>query len=193
MLICEAAGFDVILVETVGVGQSETTVAGMVDASVLLQLPNTGDDLQAIKRGIIELADVVVINKADLDRAAADRARQQFVGALAMLRTASPHWRPPVIVASATAATGIDALWTAIEQYRKVMTDSGELQARRRRQAVDWMWTLIDGGLRGLFRQHPRVRHDLDDVSRAVADGRMTPAAAAHRLLAYLDGIRHGP
>ena len=109
-----------------------------------------------------------------------------------MLRTASPHWRPPVIVASATAALGIDALWTAIEHYRKVMTESGEFQGRRRRQAVDWMWTLIDGGLRGRFRQHPQVRHDLENISRAVADGRMTAAAAAHRLLGYLDGIRPG-
>jgi len=190
MLVCEAAAFDVILVETVGVGQSETTVAGMVDVFVLLQLPNAGDDLQAIKRGIVELADVVVINKADIDRGAAERARHQFAGALAMLHTASPHWRPPVIVASAAAAMGIDALWTAVEHYRKVMTESGEFQARRRRQAVDWMWTLIDSGLRGRFRQHPQVRHDLDDVSRAVADGRMTSAAAAHQLLGYLDGMR---
>ncbi len=190
MLVCEAAAFDVILVETVGVGQSETTVAGMVDVFVLLQLPNAGDDLQAIKRGIVELADVVVINKADIDRGAAERARHQFAGALAMLHTASPHWRPPVIVASAAAAMGIDALWTAIEHYRKLMTESGELQARRRRQAVDWMWTLIDSGLRGRFRQHPQVRRDLDDVSRAVAEGRMTSAAAAHHLLGYLDGMR---
>jgi len=190
MLVCEAAAFDVILVETVGVGQSETTVAGMVDVFVLLQLPNAGDDLQAIKRGIVELADVVVINKADIDRGAAERARHQFAGAVAMLHTASPHWRPRVIVASAAAAIGIDALWTAVEHYRKVMTESGEFHARRRRQAVDWMWTLIDGGLRGRFRQHPRVRHDLDGVSQAVANGRMTSAAAAHHLLGYLDGMR---
>jgi LAO/AO transport system kinase len=192
LLVCEAAGFDVVLVETVGVGQSETAVAGMVDVCVLIQLPNAGDELQAIKRGVVELADIVVINKADLDRSAAERARHQFAGALAMLRTASPNWRPPVIAASGVSALGIDALWTAIEQYRKVMTESGEFPARRRRQAVDWMWTLIDGGLRGRFRQHRQVRHDLDDVTRAVADGRMTPAAAAHRLLGYLDGLRDG-
>jgi LAO/AO transport system kinase len=192
MLVCEAAGFDVILVETVGVGQSETTVAGMVDVFMLLQYPNAGDDLQAIKRGIVELADIVVINKSDIDRDAAERARHQFAAALAMLRTTSPHWHPPVIVASALGVMGIDAIWTAIEDYRKVMTESGEFQARRRSQAVDWMWALIDGGLRGRFRQHPQVRHDLDDVSRAVADGRMTPAAAAHRLLGYLDGTGHG-
>ena len=193
MLVCEAAGFDVILVETVGVGQSETTVAGMVDVFVLLQLPNAGDDLQAIKKGIVELADIVVINKADIDPEAAERAKQQFAGALSMLRSASPHWRPPVLVASATAGTGIDAFWAEIERYRKVMTESGELQAKRQRQAVDWMWTLIDSGLRSRFRHHPQVRHDLEPVSRAVADGRMTPAAAAHRLLGYLDGMTQGP
>jgi LAO/AO transport system kinase len=193
MLVCEAAGYDVILVETVGVGQSETTVAGMVDVFVLLQLPHAGDELQAIKRGIVELADIVVINKADIDRVAAERARQQFAGALALFPSVSPQWRPPVIVASAAAAQGIDALWTAIEHYRKVMTESGEFQGRRRRQAVDWMWTLIDGGLRGRFRQHPQVRHDLEAVSRAVAEGRMTSAAAAHRLLGHLDGTRPGP
>jgi LAO/AO transport system kinase len=190
MLVCEGAGFDVILVETVGVGQSETTVAGMVDVFVLLQLPNAGDDLQAIKRGIVELADIIVINKADIDRVAAERSKHQFASALVLLRTASPHWRPPVILASAAEALGIDALWTAIEHYRKVMTESSEFQARRRRQAVDWMWTLIDSGLRDRFRQDPQVQHDLDDVSRAVAEGRMTPAAAAGHLLSYLDGLR---
>ena len=101
MLVCEAAGFDVILVETVGVGQSETTVAGMVDALVLLQLPNAGDDLQAIKRGIVELADIVVINKADLDPKAAAQVKHQFAAALALLRSASPHWRPSVLTVSA--------------------------------------------------------------------------------------------
>jgi LAO/AO transport system kinase len=190
MLVCEAAGFDVILVETVGVGQSETTVAGMVDVTVLLQLPGAGDDLQAIKRGVVERSDIIVITKADIDRSAAECVQQQFAAALAMLRSASPHWRPPVILTSAAAAMGIDALWTAIEQYRNVMTESGEFPARRRRQAVDWMWTLIDSGLRGRFRQHPEVRRDLEDVSRAVADGRMTAAAAAHRLLGHLDGSR---
>src|SRR3954447_20526944 len=106
MLVCEAAGFDVVLVETVGVGQSEMTVAGMVDALVLLQLPNAGDDLQAIKRGIVELADIVVINKADIDLKAAERARHQLVSALSMLRSASPHWRPPVVAISAALETG---------------------------------------------------------------------------------------
>jgi len=192
MLVCEAAGFDVILVETVGVGQSETTVAGMVDAFVLLQLPNAGDDLQAIKKGIVELADIIVVTKADIDPQAAALAKHQFVGALSMLRSASAHWRPPVVTLSAVAGTGIDAFWGEIERFRKVMTESGELEAKRQRQAVDWMWTLIGSGLRARFRQHPQVRHSLETISRAVAAGGQTPAAAAHRLLGYLDGTKKG-
>jgi LAO/AO transport system kinase len=186
MLVCEAAGFDVIIVETVGVGQSETTVAGMVDVFVPLQMPNAGDDLQAIKRGIIELADIVVINKADIDSRAAERARQQFVGALSMLRSTSPLWRPPVVTLSAATGKGIDAFWTEIERHRKQMTANGELAAKRQRQAVDWMWTLIDSGLRSRFRNHPQVRKNLEPVSRAVAKGATTPAAAANRFLAFL-------
>jgi LAO/AO transport system kinase len=192
MLVCEAAGFDVILVETVGVGQSETSVAGMTDVFVLLQLPNAGDDLQAIKRGIIELADVLVVNKADLDPQAATLARNQLIGALTMLRSSSPNWRPSVVKVSAAKGTGIDAFWGEIERFRKVMTESGELEAKRQRQAVDWMWMLIDSGLRSRFRQHPLVKHGLETISRAVAGGAQTPAAAACRLLGYLDTSKRG-
>ncbi|MGO9599656.1 MAG: methylmalonyl Co-A mutase-associated GTPase MeaB [Isosphaeraceae bacterium] len=192
MLVCEAAGFDVIIIETVGVGQSETTVAGMVDAFVLIQLPNAGDDLQAIKKGIVELADIVVINKADINPRAAALAKHQFEAALSMLRSASPHWRPPVLTASATASTGIDAFWAQIERFAQVMKESGELAAKRQRQAVDWMWTLIDGGLRARFRHHPQVRHSLETIVRAVAGGSQTPSAAAHRLLGYLDSTKRG-
>jgi LAO/AO transport system kinase len=192
MLVCEAAGFDVVLIETVGVGQSETTVAGMVDAFVLLQLPNAGDDLQAIKKGIIELADIVVINKADLDPKAAALAKSQFAQALSMLRSASPNWRPPVLSTSAATAAGIDAFWSTIDRFCMVMNETGELKAKRQRQAVDWMWTLIDSGLRSRFRQHPQVKHDLETISRAVAGGGHTPAAAASRLLGYLDDGQRG-
>ena len=186
MLVCEAAGFDVVIVETVGVGQSETTVAGMVDAFVLLQLPNAGDDLQAIKKGIVELADLVAINKADLDPKAAQFAKHQFENALGLLRSASAHWRPPVLTLSAQTGQGIEAFWNAIERHRKIMQESGELAQKRRRQAVDWMWTLIDAELRNRFRHHEGVRHDLEKVSRCVTAGSMTPAAAAHRLLGHL-------
>jgi LAO/AO transport system kinase len=188
MLVCEAAGFDVIIVETVGVGQSETTVAGMVDAFALLQLPNAGDDLQAIKKGIVEIADLVVVNKADIDPKATEFARHHFEGALSLLRSASPNWRPPVLTVSSLSRKGIDTFWAEIERFRKTMAESGELEAKRRRQAVDWMWTLIDSELRSRFRHHPKVRHDLESVSRTVAQGAMTPAAAAHRLLSHLDG-----
>ncbi|MFO0925425.1 MAG: methylmalonyl Co-A mutase-associated GTPase MeaB [Gemmataceae bacterium] len=189
MLVCEAAGYDVILVETVGVGQSETTVAGMVDAFALVQLPNAGDDLQAIKKGIMELADVIVINKADLDPKAAALAKHQIEGAVTLLRPTSPHWRPAVLTLSAVTRAGIDAFWAAIERFRAVMTASGELQEKRRRQAVDWMWTLIDSGLRSRFRHHPGVRHHLDAVLRAVAAGRTTPSAAAYRLLGQFEAV----
>jgi LAO/AO transport system kinase len=192
MLVCEAAGFDVIIVETVGVGQSETTVAGMVDAFALLQLPNAGDDLQAIKRGIVELADIIVITKADIEPKAAALASRQFVGALAMLRSMSPRWRPPVVTLSALEGTGVDAFWAEIERFRNVMTDSGELQAKRQRQAVDWMWTLIDSSLRARFRNHPQVKHSLETIIHAVAGGTQTPAAAVHRLLGFLDATRKG-
>ncbi|SBT07183.1 putative GTPase CC_2483 [Candidatus Accumulibacter aalborgensis] len=186
MLVCEAAGFDVIIVETVGVGQSETTVAGMVDAFVLLQLPNAGDDLQAIKKGIVEIADLVVFNKADIDERAAAFARGQMKAALTMLRSASPNWRPPVLTVSALAKRGIVEFWAEIERYRTTMTASGEFEEKRRRQAVDWMWNLIDSGLRQYFRSHPAVRSALPELSGDVAEGRTTPGAAASRLLAFL-------
>ena len=192
MLICEAAGFDVIIIETVGVGQSETTVAGMVDAFVLIQLPNAGDDLQAIKKGIVELADIVVINKADINPRAAALAKHQFEGALSMIRSASPHWRPPVVTTSAAAGTGIDAFWAQIERFAGIMKENGELTTKRQRQAVDWMWSMIDGGLRARFRHHPQVRQNLETIIRAVAGGSQTPSAAANRLLGYLDNTKQG-
>jgi LAO/AO transport system kinase len=187
MLVCAAGGFDVILVETVGVGQSETAVAGMVDVFALLQMPNAGDELQALKRGIVELADIIVVNKADLDPDAAERARQQFAGALHLLSSAALEWRPPVVVVSAAHKTGIDVFWAEIERYRKIMTENGELKAKRQRQAVAWMWELIDSRLRSRFRANPRVRQNLESVTRGVAAGRITPAAAARQLLDYLE------
>jgi LAO/AO transport system kinase len=187
MLICEAAGFDVVIIETVGVGQSETTVAGMVDAFVLIQLPNAGDDLQAMKKGIVELADVIVVNKADIDPAAADLARRQLAGALAMLHSSSSVWKPVVVTVSAARGDGIAKFWIEIERHHKVLTDTGELAAKRRRQAVDWMWSLIDAGLRDRFRRNPLVRRDLDALSRSVAQGETTPGAAAYRLLDHVE------
>ena len=186
MLVCEAAGYDVILVETVGVGQSETTVAGMVDMFVLLQLPNAGDDLQAIKKGIVEIADLVAINKIDIDPRAGAIARAQWKQALHMLRPNSPNWRPPVIGVSALKKEGMVEFWGEIERYREVMSKSGELEEKRKKQALNWMWNMIESGLHYLFRSHPAVHAALPALSKSVAEGRSTPGAAAQKLLAYL-------
>ena len=183
LLVCEAAGYDVIIVETVGVGQSETAVAGMTDAFVLLQLPNAGDDLQAIKKGIVELADIVVYNKADIDPVAVERAAAQMRSALKMLRPSSPSWRPPVLRTSAARGEGIAEFWATVESYRKALSATGELADRRRHQATVWMWQLLDSGLRHRFRDHPAIKSALPDMTRAVEEGTATPAAAAHRLL----------
>ena len=187
MLLCEAAGYDVIIVETVGVGQSETTVANMTDCFVLLQLPNAGDDLQAIKKGVVELADIVVFNKADIDPVAAERAVMQMRSALAMLHSTSPNWRPPVLTVSAIRRTAMADFWNTVEQYRTTMNKTGEWDARRRHQALAWMWQLIDSGLRHRFREHPGVAAALPDLCGAVETGSTTPGLAAHRLLNLLN------
>ena len=186
MLVCEAAGFDVIIVETVGVGQSETAVAGMTDIFCLLQLPNAGDDLQAIKKGIMEIADLIVINKADIDPSAAMRAKSQIKTALHMLRPASPNWTVPVLTLSALKKDGVAEFWDTVSAYRKALTASGEFDAKRRHQALAWMWELIDSGLRSRFRSHPQVKSELPALARAVEEGATTPSVAALRLLGHL-------
>jgi len=183
LLVCEAAGFDVIIVETVGVGQSETAVARMTDLMVLMQLPIAGDDLQALKKGIVELADLIVINKADLAPAKAAEARQTLKGALSILRPASPHWQPQVLALSALDGKGIPEFWREVERFRATMQAAGEFAARRRGQACDWMWHLIEERLRADFRAHPGVHADLPAAEAAVASGRLTPAMAAMQLL----------
>ncbi|MBV2234610.1 MAG: methylmalonyl Co-A mutase-associated GTPase MeaB [Sterolibacterium sp.] len=186
MIACEAAGYDVIIVETVGVGQSETAVAGMVDMFCLLQLPNAGDDLQAIKKGIVEMADLVVINKADIDPRATRVAQSQWKKALHFVRPASPNWSPTVISLSALHKEGIAEFWEQVEKFCAALTTTGEFATRRQKQNIDWMWSLIDSGLRQYFHNHPTVRTDLPEISRAVAQGHTTPNAAAYRLLAVL-------
>ena len=184
LLVCEAAGFDVIIVETVGVGQSETAVARMTDMMVLLQLPNAGDDLQAIKKGIVELADLIVVNKADIDAQQARQAEHALRNGLAILRPASPNWKPPVLALSALTGDGVAAFWREVERFRDTMQRSGEFDARRRSQALDWMWTLVDTRLRQDFRAHAGVGAMLAETQAAVAAGTLTPAMAAERLLA---------
>jgi len=183
MLLCEAAGFEVIIVETVGVGQSETAVAGMTDVFVLMQLPNAGDDLQAIKKGIVELADLVVFNKIDLDLQAAENAALQMTSALHMLRPASPRWQPRVLKVSATQGLGIAAFWEAVEEHHGIMREAGELASKRRHQALAWMWSLIESGLHARFRQHPTVKRQLPALIAAVEAGKMPPGLAAESLL----------
>lgn len=184
MLLCEAAGFDVIIVETVGVGQSETTVAGMVDLFALLQLPNAGDELQAIKKGIVEIADLIAINKADIDPRAAQVTRAQWSHALHMLRPASPNWTPPVITLSALQKEGLTEFWDAVKRYKETLTPTGEFEEKRRRQAVDWMWQLIHSSLHQCFQRHPAVKDALPGVTQKVASGCITSSAAAADLLA---------
>ncbi|MDR1368439.1 MAG: methylmalonyl Co-A mutase-associated GTPase MeaB [Candidatus Accumulibacter sp.] len=186
MLACEAAGYDVILVETVGVGQSETTVAGMVDMFVLLQLPNQGDELQAIKKGIVEIADLVAINKIDINPNHAAVCIAQWKQALHMLRPTSPNWTVPVIGISAMNRIGVDEFWGSIERYRETMTKTGELEQKRRNQALSWMWSMIEGGLKQLFRNNPVVEAELPKLSQQVSQGLITPGAASEKLLDYV-------
>ncbi|MCL2021533.1 MAG: methylmalonyl Co-A mutase-associated GTPase MeaB [Betaproteobacteria bacterium] len=183
MLLCEAAGFDVLIIETIGVGQSETAVAGMVDMFLLLQLPNAGDDLQAIKKGIVEIADLIAINKADLDPRAAAVTKAQWQSALKMLRPASPNWTPPVLTLSALKKEGLTEFWNAVLRYRNTLTPTGEFEEKRRRQAVDWMWQLIHSSLNQCFQRHPAVKDALPGVTQKVSSGCITPAGAASSLL----------
>lgn len=183
MLICEAAGFDIIIVETVGVGQSETAVAGMCDVFLLLQLPNAGDELQGIKKGILELADIVVYNKADIDPRAAAVAAGQMRAALHMLRPASPHWQMQVLQASASTGAGIEEVWATLQNYRKTMQQAGAFEQRRKQQAQSWMWQLVEDGLQERFRNHDAVRAALPQALQQAADGSASPATLAALLL----------
>ncbi len=186
MLVCEAAGYDIVIVETVGVGQSETAVAGMTDLFVLLQLPNAGDDLQAIKKGVMELADLVVINKADLDEAAATRARAQITSALRFL---GPHTTAgtQVLQMSALKGQGLPEFWQAVLAFKARQQSEGRLEQRRHQQSQAWMWERIEAGLRQRFRQHPAVTGALQTTLDDVESGRVAASVAARRLLDMMD------
>ena len=192
ILVCEAAGYDVVIVETVGVGQSETAVHGMTDMFCVLQLPNAGDDLQAIKKGVMELADLVVINKADLDPRAAIRARTQITSSLRILaQQGNPEhaqhdparWHPKVLTLSGLKGDGVEDFWAAVTEFRRLQSANGELAGRRRQQALAWMWERIDAGLRQAFRQHPAVRGALVCATDQVERGVLAPSTAARQLL----------
>jgi LAO/AO transport system kinase len=200
MLVCEAAGYDVVIVETVGVGQSETAVANMTDMFVLMQLPNAGDDLQAIKKGVMELADLVIINKADIDADAAMRAEAQIQSAMRLFGLVNnamgsaqaaefdKQWHPKVLQLSALHNKGVDAFWAAVTQFKTLQTASGQFAARRQRQSLSWMWERIDAGLKHAFRHDPAVSSLLPDMLAQVASGRIPASKAARNLLAAQSG-----
>ena len=195
MLVCEAAGYDVVIVETVGVGQSETAVANMTDMFVLMQLPNAGDDLQAIKKGVMELADLVIINKADIDADAAMRAQAHITSAMRLfgvVNNAMGHaqaaaydtlWRPQVIQLSALHNKGVDTFWTTVKQFQSLQTANGKLAARRQHQSLAWMWERIEAGLRQAFRHDPAVSALLPEMLVEVESGRLPASTAARNLL----------
>ncbi len=192
MLVCEAAGYDVVIVETVGVGQSETAVANMTDMFVLMQLPNAGDDLQAIKKGVMELADLVVINKADIDPNAATRARAQITSSMRLLGLhGNPQnlhhdekiWHPQVIQMSALQGQGVDTFWAAVLQFKSMQFESARFATRRQQQSLAWMWERIDAGLKQAFREHPQVKQLLPELTKQVLEGRMAASTAARTML----------
>ncbi|MGV8805739.1 MAG: methylmalonyl Co-A mutase-associated GTPase MeaB [Polaromonas sp.] len=195
MLVCEAAGYDVVIVETVGVGQSETAVANMTDMFVVMQLPNAGDDLQAIKKGVMELADLVVINKADIDARAATRAEAQIQSAMRLFGLVNnamgaaqaadfdKQWHPQVLQLSALHNKGVDAFWAAVTQFKTLQGSNGKLAARRQHQALSWMWERIDAGLKQAFRQDAAVSSLLPTLQAEVESGRLPASTAARNLL----------
>jgi LAO/AO transport system kinase len=188
ILICEAAGFDIILVETVGVGQSETVVAEMVDFFLVLLLAGAGDELQGIKRGIVELADLLAINKADgANRAAAELARREYAAALRYLRPAASGWQPRVLTCSATEGTGVEGVWEAVEAHRTALLENGALQARRRRQQLGWMWSMVEDHLLQRIRRHPALAEELPEIERQVEAGTLPATLAAQKILARVE------
>ncbi len=189
MLLCEAAGFDIVLVETVGIGQSETTVADMVDFFLVLMLPGAGDELQGIKKGVLEIADMIAVNKADGEGATRARAAAaEYRAALHILAPRSPTWTPPVVTISGFANQGLDDLWRTIELYRDKLTATGEFSEKRARQQVAWMWAMLEERLLEALKSHPDVKLRLGGITQAVREGKL-PASSAVEELAALFGL----
>ncbi|MEM8743381.1 MAG: methylmalonyl Co-A mutase-associated GTPase MeaB [Pseudomonadota bacterium] len=187
MALCEAAGFDVILVETVGVGQSETAVAEMVDFFLALMLPGAGDELQGIKKGLVEIADMIAVNKADGDNVQrANAAASVYRAALNIITPTSPNWSPPVITVSGKDNIGLDTLWGHIEEHRKTLTKSGEFAARRQTQAVNWMHDMLEDRLKAALRENREVANSLPGLESDVRDGKLTPALAVEEIMSLV-------
>jgi LAO/AO transport system kinase len=184
LLVVEAGGYDVVIVETVGVGQSEAAVAGMVDCFVMLMVPGMGDSLQGIKRGVLELADILLVNKADGDRAKeAVHVARELADALHMFGTASPSWEPPVLTCSAKEGTGIDRLWEQVEHHRTALSESGEFAEKRDEQTSQWMWAMVEDRLLSRLRTDTGVRTLAPDIERQLRDRSITPTQGAQRIL----------
>ncbi|MFD7785622.1 methylmalonyl Co-A mutase-associated GTPase MeaB [Streptomyces nojiriensis] len=190
MIVMEAAGYDVVLVETVGVGQSETTVAGMVDSFLLLSLARTGDQLQGIKKGVLELADVLAVNKADGPHERdAKAAARELSGALRLMHPVDAAWTPPVLTCSARESTGLDEVWSRLEQHRTLLDAGGRLAAKRAAQQVEWTWSMVRDELLERLRADPAVRELAPGLEAAVRAGSVTPTSAADRILSAFGGV----
>src|SRR5690606_35619054 len=184
MLVCEAAGYDVVIVETVGIGQSEVAVADMVDFFLVLMLPGAGDELQGIKKGVLELADMIAVNKADGDNAdRASRAEAEYRAAMHILTPSTAGWRPPVVTVSGRDNIGLDRLWHEVVRHREMLVASGELERRRGEQQVRWMWALVEDRLMDALRSRTAVERRLPAIEDDVRRGRMAPSVAACELL----------
>ena len=185
MVLCEAAGYNIIIVETVGVGQSETTVAEMVDFFLALMLPGAGDELQGLKKGLLEIADMIVVNKADGDTIrAAQRAASEYKRAIHILKPASPSWTPPSLTCSALNGDGLAEIWQEIENHRRVLTSSGELEKKRKEQRVRWMWSMIKNRLFLEMTENKSVQKLAGELECAVMDDKITPGMAASKVIA---------
>lgn len=188
ILICEAAGFDVIIVETVGAGQSETKVASMVDFFLVLMLAGAGDQIQGIKKGVLEIADALAINKADENNVEkAKLAKQDYEAALRFLNPPSPTWSPPVLTCSGLKMVGLDEIWEIVLEHKKKLSKTGELEVKRKKQALDWMWSLVEDGLKDQFYENTDVKKLLPEILRDVESGKTSPTHAACKLLSVFD------
>jgi LAO/AO transport system kinase len=183
MIVCEAAGYDVIIVETVGIGQSETAVADMVDFFLVLMLPGGGDELQGIKKGVLEIADMIAINKADGDGLKrATQTAAEYKAAFHILSPASAHWSPPVITVSAKERSGLDDMWQQVRDHRAALTDGGEFDAKRQGQLVRWMWAMLEDRIMANLKQNERIGSLLPDLERQVRSGQLTPVLAVRKI-----------
>ncbi|RLB86877.1 MAG: methylmalonyl Co-A mutase-associated GTPase MeaB [Deltaproteobacteria bacterium] len=187
MLVCEAAGFDVILVETVGVGQSETRLASMVDFFLVLMIAGAGDELQGIKKGVLELADAIVINKADGDNLGpVERAQKDLELAMHLIASETPTWQTPVLTCSSVIERGTKAVWETVLDHRRKFKETREFEQRRKQQSLQWMWTLVEEGLKQRFKNNTKIKDQIPLVSHQVEAEKISPSAAAERLLSYL-------